>query len=77
MYKNNMFDEDLTVEFQGGNISMLKEVDALIEEFKSHNCKHFHILMNGLKYIPILEKIANQTTCEICIALDCGTKETF
>lgn len=77
MYTADMIDDDVTVEFQGGNISMLKEFDALIDKFEKHNCKHYKILTNGIKYLPTLERIAKKTDCEISVSLDSGTKETF
>lgn len=77
MYTADMIDAEVTVEFQGGNISMLKEFDALIEEFEKNNCKHYKLLMNGIKYLPTLERIAEKTDCEISVSLDSGTKETF
>ena len=77
MYKYNMFDEDLMVEFQGGNVSMLKEFDALMDKFNQNNCNHFHILTNGIKYLTKIEQIAQEKKCTICVSLDCGTKETF
>ena len=78
LYETDMIDtENLKVEFQGGNISELKEFEQLIQEFKDHNCKNFIILMNAIKYIPILEEIGNNSNLYICISLDAGTKETF
>ncbi len=69
--------ENLKAEFQGGNISLLKEFEPLMREFYAHNCDDFVILMNAIKYIPILEKIGNNGKSHICISLDAGTKETF
>lgn len=78
LYEQNMIDtENLKVEFQGGNISELKEFEDLMKEFYEHNCDDFVILMNGIKYIPILEEIGNNWKSHICISLDAGTKETY
>ena len=78
LYEQKMIDlENLKVEFQGGNISELKEFDQLMKEFYAHNCDDFVILMNAIKYIPILEKIGNNWKSHICISLDAGTRETF
>lgn len=78
LYEQKMIDlENLKVEFQGGNISVLKEFEDLMREFYAHNCDDFVILMNGIQYIPILEKIGSNWKSHICISLDAGTKETF
>lgn len=78
LYEQKMIDlENLKVEFQGGNISELKEFEQLMREFYAHNCDDFVILMNGIKYIPILEKIGNNWKSHIGISLDAGTRETF
>ncbi len=78
LYKQNIIDKkNLKVEFQGGNVSMLNEFDQLINEFQQNNCKIFFILMNGIKYLPILEKIKPNKDNTIAISLDCGTENTF
>lgn len=78
LYINKILDEDnLKVEFQGGNISVLKEFEDLANEFYSHNCRDFVVLTNAIKYLPILEKICNNEKSHICISLDSGTRETF
>ena len=78
LYANNMIDNNnLKVEFQGGNISCLNEFDLLLEEFKKHNCTNFAILTNGIKYMPQLENLSNNPESFVCVSLDCGTKETF
>ena len=77
LYKNDMLDEDLLVEFQGGNISMLKEFDELVKEFDRNNCYRYSILTNWIKYLPRVEDLARRKKCSICISLDSGTKEGF
>ena len=78
LYELKMIDETiLKAEFQGGGIAALKEFDSLMTEFYKHGCCDFVILMNGIKYLPILEKIGNNPKSHICISLDAGTKETF
>ena len=78
LYKQNMISQKhLTVEFQGGNISCLKEFEALIEEFNKKKNIHFIFLTNGIKHLPILETLPNSENHHICISLDAGTKATF
>ena len=69
--------KNLVVEFQGGNISVLKEFESLIKEFYSQGCKKFIIFMNAIKYPSIFDEIGNIIECSFIISLDSGTKETF
>lgn len=69
--------QDLVVEFQGGNISMLSEFDNLIKTFNSNECHEFRLLMNGIKYLPVLETISFNNSSFVSISLDSGTRETF
>lgn len=77
LYKNDMIDKKLKVEFQGGNISMLKEFDSLMDEFQKNSCEKYIFLINGIKYIPYFEKLDNTKKNFACISLDSGTRETF
>ncbi len=75
--KNLVVGENLHVEFQGGNVSLLNEFDSLIDELKKHNTKQYSILTNGIKWLPAIEKIKDNTNSLISCSLDCGTPETF
>lgn len=78
LYKKGLIDKNyLKVEFQGGNVSMLKEFDVLIDEFNANRANEYVVLTNGIKELPALAKIQNTDNCMVSISLDCGTKETF
>ena len=78
LYIKDILDkENLVVEFQGGNVSVLKEFKNLVAAFLSKKCKRFVILMNAIKYIPIFDIIGNIMECSFIISLDCGTRETY
>ncbi len=78
LYSEKLIDEEnLTVEFQGGNITMLKEFDAVIDEFTQHNCNKFIININGINYLEKLEKIKYHPSSVIDVSLDAGTRETY
>lgn len=78
LYASKMIDEsELKAEFQGGGIAALKEFDDLMNEFYQHGCNDYVILMNGIRYMPILEKIGCNPKSHICISLDSGCRETF
>ncbi len=77
LYKQDMIDRDnLLIEFQGGNVSMLEEFGGIIEECLKNQCQNFKILTNGIKYLPELEKIKDNNS-SVSVSLDCGTRETF
>lgn len=78
LYEEKLIDKkNLVVEFQGGNISVLKEFESLIKEFYSQGCEKFIIFMNAIKYLPIFDELGNKVECSFIISLDSGTKETF
>ncbi len=80
LYKKKAIDKNnLKVEFQGGNVSVLKEFEALLREFLLNGCTKFSILTNGIKYLHVIEEITkhNNINLHINISLDSGTPETF
>ena len=78
LLKENMIDKkNLTVEFQGGNVSLLTEFEDILEELSTQGCKNIIILTNGVQYLPAVEKYSSNMNFRICISLDSGTKETF
>lgn len=77
LFKENLIDKDyLRVEIQGGNVSCLQNFEQIADIFIK-NCNNLNFLMytNGIKYLPIFDKIAH--LCDFVISLDAGTKETF
>ena len=68
-------EKHLCTEFQGGNVSLLKEFENLINEMKKHKCTHFVILSNMIRYLPIFENLDKESG--ICVSIDAGTRETF
>lgn len=78
LYQDKMIDLDnLKVEFQGGNVSVLDEFELLLREFYAHNCDDFVVMTNAIKYLPEIEKYLQGWKNHISISLDAGTKETF
>ena len=77
LYSKNMIGQNLHVEFQGGNISLLKEFNSLVNEFQQHGCKKFTFISNMIKNMPELQQISSVTDSYICVSLDSGKQETF
>ncbi len=78
LYKKNAIDKhNLEVEFQGGDVSVLKEFEQLFKEFINGGCRKFVILTNGIKYLPEISENSNNAEINMIISLDSGTRETF
>ncbi len=80
LFKADSIDKNnLKVEFQGGNVSVLSEFEPLMQEFLNNGCKYFTILTNGIKYLSVIEKTNSMSGIifRLIISLDSGTKETF
>ena len=76
LYKEGYTDnKNLKIEFQGGNVSVLKEFNDLIKEFKHNNCEHFVVLSNMIKYLPILEELEDKVL--LSVSIDSGSRKTF
>lgn len=78
LYKQNMIDKkELDVHFQGGNVSVLDEFEDLVNIFMKNGVKRIEIATNGIKYLPIIEQIADKTFVDVNISIDSGCSETF
>ncbi len=78
LYEKDLIDkEKLDVHFQGGNVSVLEEFEDLANLFYKNGVKRVEIATNGIKYLPIIEKICNKTFVDVNISIDCGTRETY
>ncbi len=78
LYDNNLIDkEKLYIDFQGGNISCLKNHSEIIENFLNRGVGTIYIPTNNIVYMPIIENLLKMGKGEICTALDSGTRETY
>lgn len=78
LYKNELLDrENLTVVFQGGDISVLKEFELLVKECLKNGVKKFEILTNNIIYQPIIKKLIDNDKTVLYTSLDCGSRETY
>ncbi len=76
LYKNNYINsQQLKVEFQGGNVSVLKEFPLLMQEFKNHKVKEYVVLSNMIQYLPELETLGENDI--VTVSVDAGSRETF
>ncbi len=76
LYNSNVLDaQNLTVEFQGGNISLLNEFDNIIGYLKSKRYNKYSIRTNMIKYLPAFKMLDGESI--LCVSLDCGSKEMY
>lgn len=78
LYDNDLIDkENLYIDFQGGNISCLKNYSDIIETFLNRGVGTIYIPTNNIIYMPVIENLLKMKKGEVCTALDSGTKETY
>lgn len=77
LYKTDGISQDLRVEFFGGDISMLKEFDKIMELLNKNN-PTFQVYTNGINYKKqIAVALENNSESAVEVSLDCGTRETY
>lgn len=69
--------EKLYIDFQGGNISCLKNHEEIINTFLTRGVGTIYIPTNNIVYMPIIEELLKCKKGELCTALDSGCRETY
>lgn len=78
LYDNDFIDKEaLYIDFQGGNISCLKNHEEIINTFLNRGVGTIYIPTNNIVYLPVIEKLLVSNKGELCTALDSGTRETY
>ncbi len=78
LYDNNLIDtQNLYIDFQGGNISCLKNHEDIIHTFLTRGVGTIYIPTNNIVYMPIIERLLAAKKGELCTALDSGCRETY
>ena len=78
LYREKLLDKkNLTVEFMGGNISVLKEFPDLVKIFLKNNVKAFTFYTNGIKFLPDIVEASKKADVMLITSLDAGTRDTF
>lgn len=78
LYNNNLIDtKELYIDFQGGNISCLKNHEDIVKTFLQRGVGTIYIPTNNIVYMPIIEKLLVTKKGELCTALDSGCRETY
>ena len=69
--------EEGCVIFGGGEPTILKDFDKLIELFLKNGCKNIRINSSGIKYSKGIEKGLKQGAISLVISPDAGTESTY
>lgn len=78
MYEHDLIDKtSLNVEFQGGNINVLKEFPDLVKIFLENNVKSFTFFSNGIQYSEAIAEAAGKAKSMLITSIDAGTSDTF
>ena len=78
LYDSDLIDkEKLYIDFQGGNISCLKNHQEIVQMFLDRGVGTIYIPTNNIVYMPVIENLLKMKKGEVCTALDSGTKETY
>ena len=78
LYDMDVIDkEKLYIDFQGGNISCLKNHEEIIHTFLDRGVGTIYIPTNNIVYMPVIEKLLAMKKGELCTALDSGCSETY
>lgn len=78
LYKKNLLDkEKLVVEFQGGDLSVLDEFEALVDEFLENGVDEFIFTTNNIVFQPKIVEALKKKGGMYTTSLDCGTREMY
>jgi len=78
LYDNDLIDKkNLTVDFQGGNISCLKNHREIIDTFYTRGIRELVLFTNNIVYIPSMEELLRQDKGSLVVSIDSGTPETY
>lgn len=69
--------EESCIIFGGGEPTILKDFDKLIDLFLKHGCKNIRINSSGIKYSKSIERGLKQGAISLVISTDAGCKETY
>ena len=78
LYDMSIIDKQkLYIDFQGGNISCLKNYHDIINTFINRGVGTIYIPTNNIIYMPVIEKLLAMKKGELCTAIDSGCSETY
>lgn len=69
--------KDAEFHIGGGEFTIYKECDELLEWFTANNFFRISVPTNAIKYSQALFKALNETNTYIIVSLDCGSRSTY
>lgn len=77
LIEEDRLNSDTFVAFMGGEPTMLQEFPEVLRLLNEKKCR-LEVLTNGIKYEPAISEMLNaENKNDICISLDCGSKESY
>lgn len=77
MIKNNLLRVGGPITISGGEPTIIREFDKLLNLFLKHKMKRIKVLTNAIKYNRTIEKGLKIGDVSILVSTDSGTRETF
>ena len=77
MIDKNLLQNGGPITISGGEPTIIKEFDALLNIFLKNNLNNIKVLTNGIQYNKTIEKGLKTGCVNILISTDSGTRETF
>lgn len=77
LFKRNLFMPDGEITFAGGEPTILKEFDGLVNLLVKKGAKRITVHSSGIKYSKAIEKGIKQGVLSVCLSADAGTNETY
>jgi wyosine [tRNA(Phe)-imidazoG37] synthetase (radical SAM superfamily) len=79
MYKRNLLstNNDLFVDFQGGDISVLSEFNDIVQELINHNVYFIRFTTNNIVFQPLISDLLHNRKAELMTSLDCGSADSY
>lgn len=65
------------MQFAGGEPTLMKDFEKIINLFLKNNIENYLIHSNGIKYSKAIEKVLKEKTARLVISLDSGSKEVY
>ena len=77
MIDKNLLQNGGPITISGGEPTIIKEFDSLLNLFLKNHLNNIKVLTNGIKYNKTIEKGLKNGCVNILISTDSGTRETF
>ena len=77
LFKKKLFKPGGEITFAGGEPTILKEFDELINFLLKNGASRITVHSSGIKHSKAIEKGIKQGVLSVCLSADSGTRETY